>query len=141
MAFLSGYHQVIMGYTDKVANQIINNLSLHFILLSSYAMLESGERSAAKDLLKKGLSYLNSTDPDPILLTTAINNLCVLWMGDRKYYKAVNALLQIVELMEDHMKTLKHDHKKSQAIEDSVFLVNSYFLLSKCLSKIKIKNN
>lgn len=96
-----------MGYTDKVANQIINNLSLHFILLSSYAMIENGQRLDAKELLKKALNYLDSTDPDPILLTTALNNLCILWIGDKKYYKAVNVLFQIVEIMETHMKTLK----------------------------------
>lgn len=130
-----------MGYTDKVANQIINNLSLHFILLSSYAMIENGQRLEAKDLLKKALNYLDSTDPDPILLTTALNNLCILWISDQKYYKAVNVLFQMVEIMETHMKTLKLGNRKGQAMEDSVFLVNTYFLLSKCLSKIKLKNN
>lgn len=90
MAFLSSYHQLILGYTDKAANQIINNLSLHFLLLSSYGMIENGQKGAAKDLLKKALNYLDSTDPDPILLTTALNNLCILWMDDKKYYKAVN---------------------------------------------------
>jgi hypothetical protein len=31
-------------------------------------------------LLKRSLNYLGSTDPDPILLTTALNNLCILRM-------------------------------------------------------------
>jgi len=39
------------------------------------------------------------------------------------------------------MKNLKFEKKKGQAMEDSVFLVNTYFLLSKCLLKIKKKNN
>lgn len=39
------------------------------------------------------------------------------------------------------MRTLKTSKNKSQAMEDSVFLINSYFLLSKCLAKIKVKNN
>lgn len=47
----------------------------------------------------------------------------------------------MVEIMETHMKTLKQGNQKGQAMEDSVFLVNTYFLLSKCLSKIKLKNN
>lgn len=38
--------------------------------------------------------------------------------------------------MEDHMRELKHSKRKGQAIEDSVFLVHSYYLLTKCLSKI-----
>lgn len=70
-------------------------MSLHFILLSSYSMIENNQISAAKSLLKKALNYLDSTDPDPILLTTALDNLCVLWMDDGKYYKAVNVLLQV----------------------------------------------
>lgn len=99
MTFLSGYHQIILAYTDKAPSALLNNLSLHFLLLSSYAMIENGQRKAAKDLLKKAINYLDSTDPDPILLTTALNNLCTLWMSDKKYYKAVNLLLRTVEVM------------------------------------------
>lgn len=136
IAFLSNYHKLIMGYNTKGVNQIINNISLHFLLLSSYTMIENGERNSAKELLKKALNYLGSTDPDPILLTTALNNLCILRMEDRKYYKSINVLLNMIQIMEDHMKTLKVDKKKSQMMEDSVFLINSYYLLSKCLIKI-----
>lgn len=58
-------------------------------------------------------------------------------MNDGKYYKAVNVLLQVTEIMESHMKQLKNSKNKSQAMEDSVFLINTYYLLSKSLSKIK----
>lgn len=61
-------------------------------------------------------------------------------MNDGKYYKAVNVLLQVTEIMESHMKQLKNSKNKSQAMEDSVFLINTYYLLSKSLSKIKQKN-
>lgn len=46
----------------------------------------------------------------------------------------------MIQIMEDHMKTLKIDKKKSQMMEDSVFLINSYYLLSKCLTKIMETN-
>lgn len=46
-------------------------------------------------MLKKALNYLSSTDPDPILLTTALNNLCILRMQDGKYYKSVTILTQM----------------------------------------------
>ncbi len=75
---MSSYHKIILGYNSKVNNQIINNISLHFIILSSYAMIESKQLYSAKQLLKKSINYIDSTDPDPILLTTALNNLCVL---------------------------------------------------------------
>lgn len=39
------------------------------------------------------------------------------------------------------MRKLKNEKKKSQAIEDSVFLVNSYFLLSKALQNIMEVNH
>lgn len=41
-------------------------------------MIESKQLYSAKQLLKKSINYIDSTDPDPILLTTALNNLCVL---------------------------------------------------------------
>ena len=99
IAFLSSYHEIIMGYTHKVVNQIINNISLHFLLLASYAMIENGDKASAKDLLKKSLNYIDSTDPDPILLTTALNNLCILRMEKGKYFKSVNILLSMIEIM------------------------------------------
>lgn len=85
-----------MGYTHKVVNQIINNISLHFLLLASYVMIENGDKASAKDLLKKSLNYIDSTDPDPILLTTALNNLCILRMERGKYFKSVNILLSMI---------------------------------------------
>lgn len=47
----------------------------------------------------------------------------------------------MIDIMERHMKNLKNSKKKSQMIEDSVFLINSYYLLMKCLIKIRAKNN
>lgn len=104
-------------------------------------MLENNQKKSAKDLLKKALNYIDSTEPDAILLTTALNNLCILWIEDRKYYKAVNVLLQMVKIMEEHMRVLKHSKNKGQMMEDSVFLVHSYYLLTKSLAKIKAKNH
>lgn len=39
------------------------------------------------------------------------------------------------------MKSLKDSKNKSQLMEDSVFLVNSYYLLMKCLIKIRSKHD
>lgn len=61
MAFLSSYHRLIMSYNDKLSNQLINNMSLHFILLSSYSMIENQQISGAKILLKKALNYIDAT--------------------------------------------------------------------------------
>jgi hypothetical protein len=62
-------------------------------------------------------------------------------MRDKKYYKSVNILLQMIQIMEIHMKKLKSSKNKNQMMEDSVFLINSYYLLTKNLSKIKNKNH
>lgn len=136
LAFLSNYHQIILGYNSRTQGQLVNNLSLHFLILSSHAMLQSGQRHSAKNLLKKSLSYLASTDPDPVLLATALNNLTILRMQDGKYYKSVNVLLEAVGLMERHVRELKVSKKRGQIMEDSVILVNAYYLLSKCLLAI-----
>jgi hypothetical protein len=104
-------------------------------------MISNGNTRSAKELLKKSVSYIGSTDPDPILLATALSNLCVLRMEEGKYYKSLNILLQIIESMEDYMKELKHSARKNQMMEDSVFLVNAYYLLTKCLKNIMEKNH
>ena len=91
--------------------------------------------------MKNSIKYLDSTEPDAILLTTALNNLCIIRMRDKKYYKSVNILLQMIQIMEIHMKKLKSSKNKNQMMEDSVFLINSYYLLTKNLSKIKNKNH
>lgn len=43
--------------------------------------------------------------------------------------------------MEAHMRMLKINKQKGQRMEDSVFLVNTYYLLSKCLTKIIVRNH
>jgi hypothetical protein len=43
--------------------------------------------------------------------------------------------------MESHMRMLKINKQRGQRMEDSVFLINTYYLLSKCLAKIMVRNH
>ena len=45
LTFLSNYHEVIHRISEKNISKFINNLSLHFINLSSYALLEDNKKS------------------------------------------------------------------------------------------------
>ncbi len=47
----------------------------------------------------------------------------------------------MVQIMENHMTSLKKAANKGQMMEDSVFLVNSYYLLIKCLAHIRVRNS
>ena len=50
-------------------------------------------------MLKKALDYLESTEPDPILLSIALNNLGALTFESNKYYKGLYYVLKAMEIM------------------------------------------
>jgi hypothetical protein len=42
LAFLSNYHKIMKNCDVRVFDKIINDISLHFLILSSYSLIENG---------------------------------------------------------------------------------------------------
>jgi hypothetical protein len=82
-----------------VGSEVVNNLSLHFINSASYVLIQDQKMKEARTMLKNCIPYLESTNPDALLLSVALNNLSVLTARQEKYYKALYYVLRAMQMM------------------------------------------
>ena len=113
---------------------------LHFISLLGYSRIKDNQIDEAKNIFKNVWSYVDISSCCKNLLSIAISNLSFLYIKNKKYLKALECSLKCIELMGQHLHSLRVNKKKDQLIEDSVILINGLIQCRKVLKKLMSEN-
>jgi len=100
-----------------------------------------GSLDKAKEILKKTCDYIKANSKDPVLFSICLNNLGLIQKSKKKYYKACKLAWTGMEIMQEHVNSLKKKgQNKKQVIDDTVILV-SLLIICKNSTKHILKTN